>query len=38
VEPEEQQALKELGAAGVLAKPFSPMSLAKQVQEILDAC
>ncbi|HKJ11376.1 MAG TPA: response regulator [Ornithinimicrobium sp.] len=31
----ERQELQELGAAGVIKKPFDPMSLAAQVAEIL---
>ena len=34
----EVQRLKELGVAGVLIKPFDPMTLASQVRALLGAC
>jgi CheY-like chemotaxis protein len=36
VQPAEKRRLEELGARGVIAKPFDPMALPKQVAEILD--
>lgn len=35
VQPDEVSALKELGAIGVISKPFNPMELANQIREIL---
>jgi DNA-binding response OmpR family regulator len=32
VQPQEVAALKALGAMGVIAKPFDPMSLADQIR------
>lgn len=32
----EQQALRSLGVAGVLTKPFSPVTIAAQIKEVLD--
>jgi two-component system, OmpR family, response regulator len=37
VEPEEVARLEELGAIGVIAKPFDPMTLAEAVQAVWDA-
>ncbi len=34
VQPQEVQGYMELGAAGVIAKPFDPMTLADQLREI----
>lgn len=34
VQPQEVQAYLELGAVGVIAKPFDPMTLADQLREI----
>lgn len=36
VQPLEVQALRDLGATDVIAKPFDPMELAKQIKEIWD--
>jgi CheY-like chemotaxis protein len=35
--PSELKRLSSLGAAGLLTKPFDPMTLAKQVTQLLDA-
>jgi len=37
VEPEEVARLQELGAIGVIAKPFDPMTLAEAVQAVWNA-
>jgi two-component system, OmpR family, alkaline phosphatase synthesis response regulator PhoP len=36
-QPAEQRRFKDLGAAGVIPKPFNPLELAEQIDQILDA-
>jgi CheY-like chemotaxis protein len=36
-EPDELDRLRALGAAGILHKPFQPMTLHREVQELVDA-
>jgi two-component system, OmpR family, response regulator len=38
VQPQEVAHYKALGALGVIAKPFDPMTLANQVRSIWEAC
>jgi len=35
LQPADRERLRELGAAGVIAKPFDPMALAAELDEIL---
>ena len=37
VQPQEVQRFRQLGALGVISKPFDPMTLAEEVQKLADA-
>jgi CheY-like chemotaxis protein len=37
-QPADRERLQELGASGVIAKPFDPMTLATELDEILGGC